>query len=100
MWQCQTYSQPKLTSWLVIALVGLPAGSMLLKSLVEPAGSIGFRLWMAFGTSHGTWGTIGRSATMVSSSGLMRTVSFQPSSLGSVGMMMLSHVTRLRICTS
>ncbi len=30
MWQCQTYSQPKLTSWLVIGLVGLPCGSMLL----------------------------------------------------------------------
>ena len=37
---------------------------------------------------------------MVSSSGLTRTVSFQPSSLASGGMMMLSHVTRLITCTS
>ena len=55
---------------------------------------------MAFGTSHGTWGTIGRRATMVSSSGAMRTVSFQPSSSGSGGMMMLSQVTLFRIWTS
>ena len=37
---------------------------------------------------------------MVSSSGLIRTVSFQPSSFGSVGMMMLSQVTRLSSWTS
>ena len=37
---------------------------------------------------------------MVSSSGLTRTVSFQPSSLASGGMMMLSQVTRLSTCTS
>ena len=54
---------------------------------------------MLFGTSNGSAGTIGRSATIVSSSGLMRTVSFQPSSDGSVGMMMLSQVTRLRSWT-
>ena len=100
MWQCQTYSQPKLTSWLVMAAVGLPAGSMLLNRFVAPVGIIGFRLRIALGTSNGTCGTIGRRATMVSSSGLTRMVSFQPSSPGSVGMMMLSHVTRLSICTS
>ena len=55
---------------------------------------------MEFGISHGSSGTIGRSATMVSSSGAMRTVSFQPSSSLSGGMMMLSHVTRLSIWTS
>ena len=43
---------------------------------------------------------IGRRATIVSWSGLMRTVSFQPSSMGSVGMMMLSQVTRFSTCTS
>ena len=37
---------------------------------------------------------------MVSSSGLMRTVSFQPSSLASGGRMIPSQPTRLRSCTS
>ena len=37
---------------------------------------------------------------MVSSSGLIRTVSFQPSSFASGGMTMLSHVTRLSTWTS
>ena len=55
--------------------------------------------WLS-GTPNGSVGTIGRSATMVSSSGLTRTVSFQPSSVGSGGMMMLSQVTRLITCTS
>ena len=55
---------------------------------------------MLFGTSKGSVGMIGRRATMVSSSGLTRTVSFQPSSFASGGMMMLSQVTRLRTCTS
>ena len=55
---------------------------------------------MLSGTSNGSVGTIGRRATMVSSSGLTRTVSFQPSSVGSGGMMMLSQVTRLITCTS
>ena len=100
MWQCQTYSQPKLTSWLVIGAVGLPCGSRLLKSFVDPVGSIGLRLRIAFGTSQGTWGMIGRKATIVSSRGLTRMVSFQPSSPGSVWMMMLSQVTRFRIWTS
>ena len=36
----------------------------------------------------------------MSSNGLIRTVSFQPSSLASGGMTMLSHVTRLSTCTS
>lgn len=43
---------------------------------------------------------MGRTAMMVSSSGLTRTVSFQPSSVASGGMMMLSHVTRLSTWTS
>ena len=67
---------------------------------MSPNGIIGLRGRTAFGTSNGTFGMIGRRATIVSSSGLIRTVSFQPSSLGSVGMMMLSHVTRFTIWTS
>ncbi len=55
---------------------------------------------MAFGRSNGTVGTIGRMAMMMSSSGFIRTVSFQPSSLGSGVMMMLSQVTRFNTCTS
>jgi hypothetical protein len=43
---------------------------------------------------------MGRSAMMVSSRGLIRTVSFHPFSLASFGMMMLSHVTRLSTWTS
>ena len=55
---------------------------------------------MLSGTANGRVGTIGRRATIVSSSGLTRTVSFQPSSFASGGMMMPSHVTRLITCTS
>ena len=55
---------------------------------------------MLFGTSNGSVGMIGRRATIVSSSGLIRTVSFQPSSFASGGMMMLSQVTRLITWTS
>src|SRR5512147_1265409 len=42
MWQCHTYSQPKLTSLLRMGAVGLPFGSMLLNPTVEPVGIIGF----------------------------------------------------------
>jgi hypothetical protein len=65
----------------------------------KPAGAIGFSGLTLFGTSNGIVGMMGRSATIVSSSGLILTVSFQPSSSGSGGMMMLSHVTRLITCT-
>ena len=68
--------------------------------MVEPIGIIGLSGRTELGTSKGTFGMIGRSATIVSSSGAIRTVSFQPSSFGSGGMMMLSHVTRLSTCTS
>ena len=54
---------------------------------------------MLLGTSKGTMGMIGRRAMIVSSSGLTRMVSFQPSSDASGGMMMLSHVTLFRIWT-
>ncbi len=83
-----------------MAAVGLPWGSTLLNIAVDPCGIIGLSGRTAFGTSNGTLGTTGRSATIVSSSGLIRTVSFQPSSLASGGMTMLSHVTRLSTCTS
>ena len=52
------------------------------------------------GSGKGGAGATGRRATMVSCSGLTRTVSFQPSSVGSFMVMMLSHATRLRSCTS
>ena len=42
---------------------------------------------------------MGRRATMQSSSGFMRTVSFQPSSLGSGGLIAPSQPTRLMTCT-
>ena len=41
---------------------------------------------MLSGTPKGSLGAIGRKATMMSSSGFIRTVSFQPSSLGSGGL--------------
>ncbi len=66
----------------------------------EPRGIIGLSGRTELGTSKGTCGMIGRSATMVSSRGLIRTVSFHPFSLASFGMMMLSHVTRLSTWTS
>src|SRR5512137_399824 len=100
MWQWKVYSQPKLTSWLTIGLVGLPCGSTLLNMAVEPSGIIGLSGRMALGNSQGTSGMIGLTATMVSSSGATRTVSFQPNSVWSGGMMMLSQVTRLINCTS
>jgi len=84
----------------VIGFVGFPLTSMLLNPTVEPAGIIGFSRRMLFGISNGSFGITGRRATMVSSSGLTRTVSFHPSSLASGGMMMLSHVTRLITWTS
>ena len=67
---------------------------------LAPSGIIGFRRRSLFGTPNGSSGMIGRIATMVSWSGLTRTVSFQPSSWGSVAMMLLSQATRLRTWTS
>ncbi len=102
MWQCHTYSQPKLMVLFVIGRgqrVALRVGVEEHRS-GEPAGIIGLSGRTELGTSKGTCGMIGRSATMVSSSGLIRTVSFQPFSFASFGMMMLSHVTRLSTWTS
>ena len=100
MWQWKTYSSPKFTNWLVIGSVGFPCGSTLLNPVAAPCGIIGFSMRTLFGRSNGRLGTTGRKATIVSSRGLIRTVSFQPSSVGSGGMMMLSQVTRLISCTS
>ena len=62
-----TYSQPKLTYWLVIGAVGLPAGSTLLKPIDASGGAIGLSRRMLLGTSNGLTGMIGRRATIVSS---------------------------------
>ena len=67
---------------------------------VAPSGIIGLSSRTLLGRSNGSVGITGRRATIVSSSGLTRTVSFHPSSFASGGMMMLSHVTRFRTCTS
>ena len=54
---------------------------------------------MLSGTPKGSLGATGRKATMMSSSGFIRTVSFQPSSLGSGGLTTPSQPTRLITCT-
>ena len=61
---------------------GSPLASTLLKPMSEPIGIIGFSGRTLLGRSKGKVGMIGRMATIVSSSGLTRTVSFQPSSVG------------------
>src|SRR5665648_1029887 len=109
MWQCHTYSHPKLATTFSIGAIGLPAASVLLNPAsvplgpfcapMAPMGIIGFSGRSLSGTPNGMVGTIGRRATMVSSSGLTLTVSFQPSSVGSGGMMMSSQVTRLMTWT-
>ena len=71
----------------------------MLNPIVQCSGIIGFSVLTLLGNSNGTYGMMGRRATIVSSSGLILRVSFQPNSLGSGGMMMPSHVTRLITCT-
>ncbi len=110
MWQCHTYSQPKSVMTFAMGAIGLPLASVLLNPAsvpfgpftepLAPMGIIGLSGRLLSGTPKGRTGTMGRTATMVSSSGLTRTVSFQPSSFGSGGMMMLSQVTLLRTWTS
>ncbi|GAO04619.1 hypothetical protein PSR1_03514 [Anaeromyxobacter sp. PSR-1] len=96
MWQCHTYSQPKSVMTLVSAgLIGLPFASTLLKPSGEPSGIIGLSGRTLCGRPNGSFGTTGRIATMVSSSGLIRTVSFQPSSFASARRTMPSQPTRL-----
>ena len=83
------------------ALSGRPvASASVLFAIQAPSSIIGLSSRTLFGRSNGTFGMTGRRATIVSCSGLIRTVSFHPSSVASGGMMMLSHVTRLSTCTS
>ena len=73
MWQCHTYSQPKLTIWLMIGATGLPFASVLLKPAsvplgpftepLAPRGIIGFSGRTLSGAPNGIDGTIGRMAT-------------------------------------
>ncbi len=102
MWQCHTYSQPKLTIWLVMGgVIACPVcGSMLAKPMVDPIGMAGLSGRTLSGTPNGSLGATGLRATIVSSSGLTRTVSFQPSSLSSGTRMNPSQPTRLMSCTS
>ena len=101
MWQCHTYSWPKLTTSFVIAgTIGSPFASVLLNMSGLPSGIIGFSGRMLSGRPNGIFGMIGRIATIVSSSGLIRTVSFQPSSFASGLRTMPSQPTRFRSCTS
>src|SRR5664279_2038841 len=102
MWQCQTYSQPKLVLVLIVPPgIGLPVtGSKLEKDgQVPPSGQVGSSRRTLSGTGKGTLGTIGLIATIASSSGFILTVSFQPSSLASGGRTAPSQPTRLISCT-
>ena len=80
-------------------VVGLPLGLTFVKPTVEPSGIVGSSGRMLSGTPNGSFGAIGRRATMQSSNGFIRTVSFQPSSFGSGGFTTPSQSTRLISCT-
>ena len=101
-WQCNTYSHPKLTRWLV-TVTPLPAGSKNPPSggplKIAPAGIVGSINRVLLGTLKGSLGATGLKATMVCSSGSTLTVSFQPSSSASGGTMTPSQPTRLTSCT-
>ena len=59
MWQCQTYSSPKLYMTLTVGVVvmGCPVmGLMLVKPSVSPSGREGLRGRMLSGTAKGTVG--------------------------------------------
>ena len=109
MWQCHTYSHAKSTISFTMGAIGLPFASVLLNPAsmpsapfcepLAPMGIMGLSGRLLSRIPNGSVGAIGRTATIVSSSGLTRTVSFHPSSVGSGGMMMLSQVTRLMTCT-
>ncbi len=101
MWQCQTYSQPKLVRTLVIGgFMGFANASTLLNIAVEPSGIIGLSGRTLSGSPKGIFGMIGLKATMVSSKGLTLRVSFQPSSLRSGFLMIPSQPARFSTCTS
>ena len=59
----------------------MPSGLMFREARVEPIGMVGSSGRMLSGTPNGSLGATGRKATMQSSSGFIRTVSFQPNSL-------------------
>ena len=75
-------------------------GSMLVKPMPEPSGMAGLSGRRLSGMPKGSFGGVGRSATIVSSSGLVRMVSFQPSSFASGGRICPSQPTRFTSCTS
>ena len=66
---------------------------------VEPSGVVTSNGRMLSGSPKGSFGVVGRIATMMSSSGFMRTVSFQPTSFGSGFRIAPSQPTRLMTCT-
>src|SRR5659263_301266 len=68
---------------------------MLVKLIVLFSGIVGSSNRMLLGMSHGMLGLIGLRATITSSSGFIRTVSFQPTSFASGGFTIPSHPTRL-----
>ena len=85
---------------MVVTVTGLPVcGSMFAKPIVEPCGMVGSSRRTLSGTPKGSLRSIGRMATMMSSSGFIRTVSFQPSSFASGGWIAPSQPTRLITCT-
>ena len=99
IWQCQTYSWPKLVITLV-TVTGLPSGSMSAKPIGESGAMVGSRYRTLSGTVNGTVDALGRRATIASSPGFTRKVSFQPVSLASGGrMVMPSAAMRLINCT-
>ena len=100
MWQCQTYSQPKLTIWLVIGRSGSPLGSMLLK---PHRGRTERHAWVrAADAVRHVEGHLRDDRPQRHDGVLERAypdVSFQPSSLASGGDVP-SQSTRLITCTS
>ncbi len=97
MWQCQVNSEPKLIRWFT-SVVGCPVGSKNPSAAVlstVPNGVVGSTGRMLLGTSKGNVGVIGLKAMIVSCNGFILTVSFQPSSVGSGHLTLLSQATRL-----
>ena len=98
MWQCHTYSS-RSPSRVFGTVTACPvSGSNVL--IGEPTGMDGSIGRMESGSLNGRTGICGRRATMVSSSGCMRTVSFEPISPGSGAYFAPSQPTRLTSCTS
>src|SRR5450759_2535242 len=98
MWQCHTYSHPKLTLALTLkALFTLPVAGSIPEIAGEttPSGIVGSRERTLSGSGKGTTGVMGCRATRMSSSGFIRTVSFQPASLASIARIEPSQPTRL-----